>query len=80
MVTQENMPNWRHLPLRSEYPFADEHGLGTEIMAIRVNPGFWSGLRRGLVVQLFRSRGVCEAYGVLYSLNRLNVATSRACC
>lgn len=62
MSTPAQEPKWRHLPLREAYPFGADHELDEEISAIREDQSYRSGLRRGLIVELFQTRGILQPF------------------
>lgn len=58
---------WQALPLRKAYQFGVQHGLENEVSTIRDMEIEWdlsysSSLRRGFIVQLFKEKGVLEAF------------------
>jgi hypothetical protein len=60
-------PPRKVFPLSLAYPFADQHGLGTEAERIRTmeiewDRGYESSIRRGYVVELFRRQGLLDAF------------------
>lgn len=59
--------DWQALPLREAYQFGIEHGLKEEISTIRDMEIEWdlsytSTVRRGFVVELFKTKGVLEIF------------------
>jgi hypothetical protein len=61
----------RRLSLQSAYPFAVEHGLGTEVEKIRSMEIEWdrsytSTVRRGYIVKLLQSRGLFDEFRKKY--------------
>ena len=62
MNTPAQEPNWKHLPIREAYPFGTEHGLIKEVSEVREKQSIRSGLRRGLIVELFQTKGILQSF------------------
>lgn len=70
MIQPEEI-DWKALPLREAYRFGIEHSLQEETSAIRDMEIEWdlsytSSLRRGFVIQLFKEKGLLEAFKEAY--------------
>jgi len=70
-MTQSGVVDWKALPLREAYQFGIEHGLQGEVGAIRDMEIEWdlsytSSVRRGFIVELFKQKGIFEAFKEAY--------------
>lgn len=56
---QEGANDWQRLPLRLGWPFAVDHGLESEVVAIRAAP---ERLRRGLMIRLLQTKSLLDEF------------------